>query len=235
MRLTHYLTGTGIGLLVAFHPCLSEAAGTGVVEGQVRYVGSKRPGPPIVVPRSLAVCGHTKRPFDLEIGSDHSLANAVVSIVGVPDSAPPAPIQAEINQKDCEYIPHVQALPMGSHLTFVNSDATLHNIHARRGNLTVSNTAMPLQGQRVPASPSLLAHTGKIALKCDAGHTWMGAFIYVFDHPYYAVTDDTGKYKITGLPPGTYQIRVDHETLGTSTRSVTVTVGGVVQTDIDLR
>jgi hypothetical protein len=60
-----------------------------------------------------------------------------------------------------------------------------------------------------------------IPARCDV-HPWMGAFIHVFGHPYYAVTGDDGSFSIPRLPPGDYVIEVWHETLGRQTQSVTV-------------
>jgi len=58
-------------------------------------------------------------------------------------------------------------------------------------------------------------------VKCDV-HPWMGAFIGVFDHPYFAVTNDDGSYVISGLEPGDYVIEAWHEKLGSQTANVTV-------------
>jgi hypothetical protein len=58
-------------------------------------------------------------------------------------------------------------------------------------------------------------------VKCDV-HPWMGAFIGVFDHPYFAVTGDDGSYVISGLEPGDYIIEAWHEKLGSQTANVTV-------------
>ena len=53
--------------------------------------------------------------------------------------------------------------------------------------MTVFNVAMPIKGQKLPIP---MRKPGLMKLQCDAGHTWMNGWIYVFDHPYYAVTDE---------------------------------------------
>ena len=58
-------------------------------------------------------------------------------------------------------------------------------------------------------------------VKCDV-HPWMSAYMMVFTHPFYSVTGTDGKYTISGLDPGTYEITAWHERLGTQTASVTV-------------
>jgi carboxypeptidase family protein len=59
-------------------------------------------------------------------------------------------------------------------------------------------------------------------VKCDAGHSWMLAWIYAFDHPYFAVTDEKGSFRIDQIPPGTYKVTAWHELLGTETQVLTV-------------
>ena len=65
-------------------------------------------------------------------------------------------------------------------------------------------------------------------IKCDV-HPWMGAYLGVFDHPYFAVTDDSGSYTISGLPAGKYVIEAWHEKLGTQTADITVDDSGASQ------
>jgi hypothetical protein len=212
------------------------ADSTGTVEGSIHYRGARAPGPAVVVPASFAQsCGTSKPTENLVVAKDGALANVVVSIPGVSGASPPPPAQVVVEQRRCQYLPHVQAAPVGSTLTTVNDDAVLHNVHLRRGEQTLVNLAMPFAGQKINASPSLLSRTGAVSLKCDAGHTWMNAFIHVFDHPYFAVTDHDGSFHIGGLPAGTYELHLDHETLGSSTRKITVAPGGVTHVDIELK
>jgi hypothetical protein len=58
-------------------------------------------------------------------------------------------------------------------------------------------------------------------VKCDV-HPWMGGYIAVFSHPFFSVTATDGKFTISGLDPGTYEITAWHERLGTQTASITV-------------
>jgi hypothetical protein len=236
-RLTRRAGATGaLAAIVFFAAGAARADGTGTVEGRIRYLGARKPAPPATVPPAMqAACGKT-RPLDtLVVGAEGGLANAVVSIARVPGAQRPPAGHATVDQKACLYAPHVQAVPAGSSLTILNSDPTLHNVHARRGALTLVNLAMPIQGQKSSAPPSVLAAPGAVGLRCDAGHAWMSAWIHVFDHPYYAVTDAAGAFRITGLPPGTYELHVEHETLGATTHSVTVAAGAPARADVDLQ
>ena len=126
---------------------------------------------------------------------------------------------AVIDQNGCVYVPHVMGVMVGQKLDILNSDGTLHNIHALPKVNKEFNKAMPRSKKQMtvqfgnPEAP--------FKVKCDV-HPWMGAFIGVFDHPYFAVTGDDGSYVISGLEPGDYIIEAWHEKLGSQTANVTV-------------
>ena len=54
------------------------------------------------------------------------------------------------------------------------------------------------------------------------GHTWMSAYVFVTDPPYYALTDANGSFKIDGVPLGNYEIEVWQEWLGKTRQPITV-------------
>ena len=91
------------------------------------------------------------------------------------------------------------------------------------------NNGQPIQGMK-------MTHTFDkkevmVPFKCDV-HGWMNAYVGVLDHPYFAVTDKSGKFELKSLPPGTYTIEAWHEKLGTQTASVTL--GPKETKDVDL-
>jgi plastocyanin len=126
---------------------------------------------------------------------------------------------AKIDQQNCRYHPHVFGMRVGQKLEIVNSDPTLHNIHAMPKSNTEFNNGQPIQGMKM--DHTFTAKEVMVPFKCDV-HGWMNAFVGVLDHPYYAVTGEDGKFDIKTLPPGTYTIEAWHEKLGASTQSVTV-------------
>jgi len=126
---------------------------------------------------------------------------------------------AKIDQKECRYHPHVFGMRVGQPLEIVNSDPTLHNIHAMPKANSEFNNGQPIQGMK-------MTHTFDkkevmVPFKCDV-HGWMNAYVGVLDHPYFAVTDTNGKFELKSLPPGTYTLEAWHEKLGTQTASVTL-------------
>ena len=126
---------------------------------------------------------------------------------------------AVIDQNGCVYVPHVLGVMVGQKLDILNSDGTLHNIHALPRLNKEFNKAMPRSKKRMTVQFDKSEAPFKV--KCDV-HPWMGAFIGVFEHPYFAVTDDDGSYVISGLEPGDYVIEAWHERLGSQTANVTV-------------
>ncbi len=224
----------GIGVLCLGVGTASEAGTGGTIIGHVRYLG-KRTVPPIRVPAaSLVPCGKMQPSQALIVGKDKALANAVVSVPGVPGAAPPPPVEVSISQEACLFNPHVVAVPVGSRLTFVNSDVCLHNVHLLAGGTTLGNIAMPIKGQHSKVPLNVLAKPGSVRFKCDV-HSWMDGSVYVFDHPGFAVSDKSGAFRIPQVPAGTYELQIQHELLGSTTRKVTVPAGGDVKVEIDLQ
>jgi hypothetical protein len=118
----------------------------------------------------------------------------------------------------------VQAVSTGTKIEIRNSDPILHNTHSYlEGTRTLFNLALPLQGQKIKRK---MKKPGLVNLKCDAGHTWMSAYIVVRDDPYFAVTDEKGEFSISDIPPGTYQLKAWHETLGTQEKEITIEPNG---------
>jgi hypothetical protein len=125
----------------------------------------------------------------------------------------------KIDQKDCRYHPHVFGMRVGQPLEIINSDPTLHNIHAMPKLNQEFNNGQPIQGMKM--THTFTAKEVMVPFKCDV-HGWMNAYVGVLDHPYFSVTDASGKFELKGLPPGTYTIEAWHERLGTTTQSVTI-------------
>ena len=156
------------------------------------------------------------------VGADgKSLANVFVYVkdgLGNYQYDPPTGT-AQIDQKNCRYHPHVFGMRVGQTLEIVNSDPTLHNIHALPKGNAEFNNGQPIQGMKM--THKFTAKEVMVPFKCDV-HGWMNAYVGVLDHPYFAVSDKDGKFSLKGLPPGTYTIEAWHEKLGTATEKVTL-------------
>ena len=158
----------------------------------------------------------------LVLGSGNTMGNIMVWVSkGLPAGktwpAPKTPVV--LDQVGCQYKPHVMGIMVGQPYRILNSDGILHNIHT----LPKINPAFN-RGQ--PATVKEMTTTfpkpeNMFQVKCDV-HPWMSAYIGVFTHPFFSVTSTDGKYTISGLDPGTYEITAWHERLGTQTASITV-------------
>jgi plastocyanin len=124
-----------------------------------------------------------------------------------------------LDQSGCRYVPHVFGLQVGQPIEFVNSDETMHNVHALGKINPEFNFSQMIQNQK--DSRSLRKPEVMVRIKCDV-HGWMSAYAGVLEHPYFAVTTPSGSFELKNLPAGTYTIEAWHETLGTRMQSVTL-------------
>jgi hypothetical protein len=159
------------------------------------------------------------------------LKNVVVAVKkeDSPDLTGDVPKEpAVIDQKGCMYEPHVLAMMTGQDFVVKNSDPFLHNIHTLSQINPSFNKAQPNKndGEKVDSPKAAeIFH-----VKCDV-HPWMSAYVAVFDHPYFSVSDDGGKFDIKNLPDGDYTLTAWHEKLGTQDQKVSVK-GGKADKDI---
>jgi plastocyanin len=133
-----------------------------------------------------------------------------------------------LDQKGCMYSPKVFGIMVGQDLEIINSDPTLHNVHAfaKPGEF---NQAMPKQGQKI--TKKFKKKQTMVDIKCDV-HKWMHAQVGVLDHPFFAVTNEKGEFDIAGnLPDGEYDIEAVHGKLGTKSGKVKV-AGGTGTVDL---
>jgi plastocyanin len=152
--------------------------------------------------------------------SKGDLQNVVVFVAeGLGDRTFEVPTQpVVVEQKGCMYLPHVLAVRANQPLHMVNDDPTSHNVHPTPANNREWNKAEP-PGSSV--DEAFAREEIAIPVKCNV-HPWMHGYIAVFKHPYFAVTGKDGSFDLSNLPPGTYTIKAWHETLGTSTQTITV-------------
>ncbi|HVC21330.1 MAG TPA: carboxypeptidase regulatory-like domain-containing protein [Vicinamibacterales bacterium] len=202
-----------------------DAATTGAIAGHVLFQGTA-PVNPVIDMGSDPACiaatrGTTPRQSWWVVGPGGGLANAFVYVksglgaYSYPEPATPV----ELDQKNCQYVPHVFGIRVGQPLIIVNSDPTLHNIHARPRVNQEFNTGQPLQGMKT--RHVFRAAEVMVPFKCDV-HDWMNAYAGVMPDPYFAVSGRDGAFDISGLPPGRYVLAAWHEKLGEQTMNVTI-------------
>jgi plastocyanin len=128
---------------------------------------------------------------------------------------------ATMDQRDQTFVPHVLAITVGTVVDFPNSDVTFHNV------FSLSKTkAFDLGRYSRGRSKSVrFDRPGVVQVFCDI-HSHMSAYILVFAHRYFALTDTSGRFAINGVPPGTYTLAVWYEGEVRETRAVTIPEGG---------
>lgn len=193
-----------------------EKAGTGSIKGIVKVVGEKRNRAPIRNMNVDAFCAQYWRDKEQPLsdtyvwGDNDTLQNVVVYVSkGLEGKEIPQLDKAAIiDQVGCIYTPHVLAVQTKQPVEIHNSDNTMHNVNfSSSGKNNPFNEAM-VKGVVLKKTFTETELGGN--LKCNV-HPWMGARLAVFDHPYFAVTQQDGTFEIRGLPPGEYEISTWHE------------------------
>jgi plastocyanin len=136
---------------------------------------------------------------------------------------------ARMDQKGEQFVPHLLAITVGSSVDFPNSDTTFHSV------FSLSRTKPFDLGRYKPGRTGTVVfdRPGPVSVFCDI-HSHMSAYIFVFSHPFFAVTDDEGRYSIPGVPAGTYSVAVWNEMGQAQPRRVTVVQGEAVEADFKI-
>jgi len=199
------------------------AARPGVIRGRVEL---RRVAPPV-----------ERRPSVGELGTParRDLPDRLKSVVYL-ESAPRGAFEqnetghAMMDQRNETFVPHVLAITTGTVVDFPNSDRFYHNV------FSLSKTKSFDLG-RYPTGHSrsiTFDHPGIVRVFCDI-HSHMNAFILVFSHPFFALTDDEGRYRIENVPPGTYNVIAWNEGQASEPKPVTVGDGASAELDFSLR
>jgi plastocyanin len=197
-------------------------ANGGSISGVVKFKGTPPARAPLEVNKDKEVCAVTpKLSRDLIVAADGGIQYAVVSITNIQKGKAQPQDKVVLDQKGCEYLPHVVQVPAGGSVEILNSDGILHNIHTYSKDNPPLNRAQPKFKKTLNET---FAKPEMVKLTCDV-HGWMSGWLVVQDHPYYVVTDEKGAFKLTDVPAGDYELKVWQEKLGETTQKVTVQPG----------
>lgn len=221
------LRGTIIGAASAMALGLSGAALFARADGTLRGTVDIRRSQLVTEarPASAALGAPPRRPVEFR--------PAVVYLEKAPGGAFELPEggRASMDQREQAFVPHVLAVTVGTTVDFPNSDLTFHNV------FSLSKTKSFDLGRysRGKSKSVRFDRPGVVQVFCDI-HSHMSAFILVFAHRYFAVTDRSGGYAIPGVPPGAYTLAVWHEGEVRDTRPVTIpAAGGTTVADFAIR
>jgi hypothetical protein len=185
---------------------------TGTISGTVKWSGPLPSMSAFPIDKDPQVCdpeSHKTRDLErLIVGPQNGVANTVVFLKDISRGKAmdiPEP-RRSLDQKQCRYEPHILLVPEKGPLQLKSSDAVLHTVHM--DGAATYNLPFPFINQVVSRT---MPSSGLANVRCNGGHAWMNAEILVVPHPYYAVTDESGRFELTGVPPGEYEIVAWHE------------------------
>jgi hypothetical protein len=197
----------------------------GMISGTVRWSGPVPHTLDFPVTKDTQVCDpDSQKTIELGrlvIGPQGGVANTVIYLknISTGKAMDLTEQRRHLDQKRCRYIPHILLVPEDATLSMVSSDAALHTIHM--DGAASFNLPFPFVN-RVTART--MSTPGLVHIRCNGGHVWMNAEMFVAPHPYYAVTDENGQFQFTDVPPGTYQIVAWHEGWGLAGKAQTYDV-----------
>jgi hypothetical protein len=200
-------------------------AGYGNLFGQITFEGSApevkllhRKGDGAVKDSSVCAAEDTPDESIVVNAANKGLANVVVYLDKAPanikpELATPPSEPAVFDQKGCRFLPHIVAVRVGQPIHILSDDGVPHNTHTfpernpgfNQGISPNERTGVPLKYVKAEQKP--------LKVTCDY-HAWMTAYHFPVDHPYFAVTDADGKFKIAGLPAGKHVLKIWHEKAG---------------------
>ena len=213
----------------------------GTITGVVTYDGEVPDMKKLEITKDAAVCDVSdKYDESLVVSKEGKLVkNTIVYLMDITQGKNfDKEAKYELDQKECRFDPHVQLVPIATALTVLNSDKATHNVHIY--GTTKNNTAINKQQTKNRKRMRLKAAKtaeGPVKVECDI-HGWMSAWIAYIPHPYFAVTNEKGEFKLENVPPGTYKLGYWHETCGNNNKSpvaVTVEAGGEIKQDFTLK
>lgn len=208
------------------------AEGTGTIWGRILLDQELPSLPHIVVDKNVEFCGGTLIDTALMV-ENKGIQGAVVSLDWnkevATDGTPFSPLRLQSRQ--CRFQPRIQATRLGNYLILNSGDEVTHNPHGWWNNKkTVFNITLLNPNQTFKRK---FRWAGTYRVECDT-HTWMKAYILVFKHPFYAVTNKEGAFRLEKVPAGVHTIHVWHEVLGEQKATVIIESESVVRKDFVL-
>ncbi len=186
----------------------------GSIQGVVEFSGDKVPIDPVVALTSETdYCGKSL-PAQKYLIRNRKIQNVILFLENI-KAGKAIPREAlTVTSRKCEFVPHVAAGFKGNKIILKTDDPVFHafDIHASISGKEIYHVALHEQGS---TASKKLSKSGLLDLTCYT-HPWQHAYIYIFDHPYVAVTDEKGEFIIKDILPGTYTVRAWHEALGTA-------------------
>jgi len=180
----------------------------GAISGRVTLTGTPRAARMVRPPPDLKkTCGEALVERPLRLFQAGAIADVVVYLEDgralSNEGGTNKRVSVVVDQVKCMFAPPVTASLAGDAVEILNSDPLLHNVRANRDGQVLFNFAMPVQGMR--SRRQLPSQPGIVHLHCDV-HPWMHAAIRTFDHPYFAISDESGAFELPKVPSGRHKL-----------------------------
>jgi plastocyanin len=180
----------------------------GTIQGHVKFSGTAPKLEAIKVQKNMDFCGNSVPAEGLQVGKDGGVKFAIGYLDKVTKGkAIDRATQTLFAEAKCMFKPHVIAVVKGTDIAINNEDTILHNINISVDGIQRFNKGQPKQNQLLVAK---LRQTGVADVTCDS-HTHMKSWMLILDHPYFAISDETGTFNIKDVPAGKYTLKVWHE------------------------
>lgn len=208
----------------------TESSATGSLVATVNFEG-EAPDPETYDASGNSECGVDEVKGQKVVVNDNgTLKNAVVAVKSGPSGLDKSAGDLKINQKDCQYNPHISTAKVGQEIEVGDKDQGLHNV---RGTNQDGKQLFNLQTFQGQSKTFTIDNTGVVSLECDV-HPWMQSWIYVTEHGAAGVTDDSGEVSLSDLPAGEYELEIWHEEYGKQSKTVTVEEGSEASVSVTI-
>ena len=205
-----------LGILGTLACAQVAAAQTGSITGTITT--SAKGTAPARVTIDQKVCGNELPDEAIVVDAQGRLANSVISVVGLRRSVSSEPV---VTNEKCRFAPRVQLARPNANIRTTSKDPILHTTQAQLENgRTIFNVALPVPGINI-SKP--VGAAGTVRLNCNT-HPWMRGWMIVTDEAA-AISGADGRFTIDNVPPGTYELRVWHESLKGAPQKITVVAG----------
>ena len=196
----------------------ASSGGPGTFAGRVVFKGAPPSPKPFYskggAPKNPEICSALGEIVNEEllVSSDGGIANVFVYLekapAGFKDTPPKEPVL--FDQKNCVFTTHAMIVRVGQTMKVLSDDALVHNTHTHPNKNDEEN--MIVKANEREGIPLVFKKAEKFpfGVNCDY-HAWMSAYQLPLDHPFGAVTDKNGNFKIENLPAGSYQFKLWHE------------------------
>ena len=206
---------------------------TGAAQGQAASITgtittTAKGAPPVRVTMDQKVCGDQLPDEAIVVDAQGRVANAVVIVSGVKRQQSAEPM---VTNEKCRFAPRVQLISGKANVKTTSHDQVLHTTNAQLENgRTLFNVALPFPGITIAKA---ITTSSNVRLGCNT-HPWMRGWLVVTDEAA-AVSGGEGRFTIDNIPPGTYDVRVWHETLKGAPQKVTVAAGKPAEVNFQLK